>query len=229
LIEILKIEQHMGAAEALGKLGDARSVEPLISLLKDKSASEWLRYACAKALGKIGDRRALPILSEVAHDEGDKARYSAAEALGGMGPAAIPDLVAALRSQDWAVRRKAGDALNRLGVPSDPLTQAHYAAAQGLWERAIPLGETAVEPFLYVVDGDNFEKVVNALCRIGALGVEALLSGLTGAEGWMSRKAAARALGTIRDQRAVGALKAALADKEERVRDEAQQALTKIT
>src|SRR5450759_2332909 len=44
------------AAEALGQIGDARAVEPLIAALKDES---WgVRRAAAEALGQIGDARA---------------------------------------------------------------------------------------------------------------------------------------------------------------------------
>ncbi len=39
------------AAEALGKIGDARAVEPLIQALKDKK--EVVQIAAKKALGKI--------------------------------------------------------------------------------------------------------------------------------------------------------------------------------
>ena len=45
-----------GAAEALGKIGDARAVEPLIQALKDKD--DDVRRNAAEALGKIGDVRA---------------------------------------------------------------------------------------------------------------------------------------------------------------------------
>jgi HEAT repeat protein len=45
------------AAEALGKLGDARAVEPLIASLKDQEAP--VQVEAAVALGKLGDMRAV--------------------------------------------------------------------------------------------------------------------------------------------------------------------------
>ena len=47
----------VGAAMALGKLGDVRTVGPLISLLSHRS--EFIRRAAADALGKVGDARAV--------------------------------------------------------------------------------------------------------------------------------------------------------------------------
>jgi HEAT repeat protein len=45
------------AAEALGEIGDARTVEPLIAVLKDKDRD--VRWHAASALGEIGDARAV--------------------------------------------------------------------------------------------------------------------------------------------------------------------------
>jgi HEAT repeat protein len=51
-----------GIMEALGKIGDARAVEPLIALLQDKN--EKIRSIAAETLGKIGDLRAVePLLA----------------------------------------------------------------------------------------------------------------------------------------------------------------------
>jgi len=46
------------AARALGKIGDAQAIDPLIQASQD----ERLRTCVIEALGKIGDRRALPFL-----------------------------------------------------------------------------------------------------------------------------------------------------------------------
>lgn len=55
------------AAAALGRLGDLRAVEPLISILTDTSIvheadSLFLQGDVAKALGEIGDERAVKAL-----------------------------------------------------------------------------------------------------------------------------------------------------------------------
>ena len=46
------------AAEALGEIGDARAVAPLIAALENDDYRK-VRYEAAEALGKIGDERAV--------------------------------------------------------------------------------------------------------------------------------------------------------------------------
>lgn len=53
------------AASALGKIGDPRAVEPLLTLLADEMKPQVRQYII-KALGKIGDPRARPILERIA-------------------------------------------------------------------------------------------------------------------------------------------------------------------
>jgi single-stranded DNA-specific DHH superfamily exonuclease len=68
------------AAEALGNLGDARAVTPLITALKDI-------YTCsnaAVALGELGDANALPHLNKLKNSFATKpkiVRDAAAEAI----------------------------------------------------------------------------------------------------------------------------------------------------
>ena len=45
--------------EELGKIGDARAIEPLVGALGDEDEYEYVRGASAEALGKIGDARAI--------------------------------------------------------------------------------------------------------------------------------------------------------------------------
>jgi hypothetical protein len=67
------------AAEALGKIGDRRAVEPLILALTDK---DWgVRLNAAVALGEIGDARALGPLSVALKDSDHDVRTWAAQAL----------------------------------------------------------------------------------------------------------------------------------------------------
>jgi len=68
------------AIEALGQIGDARAVEPLINTLKNDNSSN--RREAATALGKIGDKRAVPALSEAAlRDDYVHVREDAVKAL----------------------------------------------------------------------------------------------------------------------------------------------------
>ena len=67
------------AAGALGELGDARAVEPLIAALKDES--EVVRWSAARTLGELGNARAVEPLKELLGDEDAAVRTAAAEAL----------------------------------------------------------------------------------------------------------------------------------------------------
>ncbi len=81
LIRILKEEKNNrnSAALALGDIGDARAVEPLIQALKDKNAG--VRRVVADALGKIKDERVIEPLIQALEDRDDDVRFRAAEAL----------------------------------------------------------------------------------------------------------------------------------------------------
>jgi HEAT repeat protein len=60
---------HGFVAEALGRLGDARAVEPLIAAIP--RGNIHFRYHAAKVLGEFGDARAVPVLQWMqAHDTG---------------------------------------------------------------------------------------------------------------------------------------------------------------
>ena len=133
-----------GAADALGDIGDARAVEPLIAALKDEEPYEgshaadalvkiggvavdaliavlkeekgFARLHAANALGDIGDVRAAEPLIAVLKDENEYVRLAAAAALGRIGDArAIQPLIAALKDNDWEVREHAAEALGKIG------------------------------------------------------------------------------------------------------------------
>jgi ATP-dependent DNA helicase RecQ len=70
------------AASALGKIGDAHAVAPLLALLAQEEKPQVRQYA-VKALGKIRDPRARPVLQEIAagENERDYTRKAARNAL----------------------------------------------------------------------------------------------------------------------------------------------------
>ena len=101
------------AAEALGKLGDARAVEALIGALKGDEKD--VRGEAASALGEIGDARAVEPLIAVLKEGDADMREDAAEALGEIGDAgAVESLIAALEDAEEAVRRAAAKALEQI-------------------------------------------------------------------------------------------------------------------
>lgn len=136
------------AAIALGEIGDARAVEPLIEALEDKQI--LVQVEAAKALGKIGDTRAVEPLIKIMAVEalgqiGDPravepligyiesmqalpiATVLPIRALGEIGdPRAIDTLAKALKHKNRKVRTAAADALGEIGDARvlEPLTQA---------------------------------------------------------------------------------------------------------
>ncbi len=71
LIESLKSPEgdvRRLSASALGKIGDQRAVEPLLSLLEEEEDSQVLQSG-VKALGKLGDHRARPFLEKIVDDD----------------------------------------------------------------------------------------------------------------------------------------------------------------
>ncbi len=104
---------RQSAAEALGKIGDARAVEALIARLAD--ADSDLRKFAAIDLGKIGDARAVePLIARLADWKGD-VRKHAAEALGNIGDSrAVEPLSARLADRRSYVRRAAAESLAKI-------------------------------------------------------------------------------------------------------------------
>ena len=233
---------RQAAAEALGKIGDARAVEPLVAALKDQDSNA--RQGAAEALGRIGDARAVePLIAALKEGAGvgrvaalnSNARQAAAGALGQIGDArAVEPLIAALRDQDQytGLRKAAVGALGRIGdaravepliaVLRDPGEEMCKAAAEALGQ----IGAPAVEPLIAVLEpGTAVEHAKRALGQIGAPAVEPLIAVL-GVGGL--RTAAVDALGRIGDARAVEPLIAALKDKDWFGRSAAAEALGKI-
>jgi hypothetical protein len=70
------------AAEALGKIGDERAVDPLIARLGDETEEEPVKAAAVDALGLIGDKRAVPPLRDLQKkDQGQYLGYRTRQAL----------------------------------------------------------------------------------------------------------------------------------------------------
>jgi len=74
LVAALKSEdgnaRRLGAS-ALGKIGDAQAVQPLMDLLATETKPQVRQYA-VRALGSIGDPRAIELLEKIAADEGEQ-------------------------------------------------------------------------------------------------------------------------------------------------------------
>jgi len=148
----LRVRQE--AASALGRLKDIRSVEPLITCLRDKD----LRKYSAWALGNSGDRRAVEPLVVVLTDDSSIGREEAGQALSKLGweaaddrekifflaarrdwdacvafgSSAIEPLVSMLGDGPDSARIGAVEALDRLDWKPDEENREAYDAAKAL-------------------------------------------------------------------------------------------------
>jgi hypothetical protein len=154
LIKALDYEKDLSvrsaAADALGKTGDARAVEPLITILKD--GDKDVRKAAADALDKLGWK---PDLGEdgtwywIAKKDWRKCAI--------IGASAVEPLITVLKDRDKDVRKVAAYALDKLGWKSDHgEDSAWYWIAKEDWEKCVDIGTPAVDALIFVfMDGDT--------------------------------------------------------------------------
>jgi len=115
LIDALKDGKWMvrlTAADALGKIGDARAVEPLITAMKAERP-----HQCGGeilALGRIGDARAVEPLVAMLKEKEPSAVHSAAKALGMIGEPAVEPLIDALANGNALAQGYAAEALGEI-------------------------------------------------------------------------------------------------------------------
>ena len=132
-----------GAAVALGRLGDARAVAPLLEKLADP---DWyLRYTAARALGDLRETEAAAALIALLGDEDFRVVDSAVTALTSIAAPAVDALLAAMRDANPRVRqwsaavlgeigeKRAAGALGDLAV-NDPDGEVRKAAARAIRE-----------------------------------------------------------------------------------------------
>lgn len=146
-------------------------------------------------------------LLEELTDPDDATREEAAQALVGQADASAMDaLLEALEDEYWSVRMYVGHALARMGSPR-------------VLEALIPM---LGDPIKECRDG-----AVEDFVTMGGASVERLITALRD-ERWRVREGAARALGRLRDRRAVDGLIAALRDRDGTVKTVAAEALGRI-
>ena len=140
----------------LGKIGDARAVEPLSATLKD---DRYVRAAAAYALGEIKDPRAVePLIAALGDEKSSGVRKAAAaKALGKIkDPRAVEPLIAALKDKDSDVRKAAAEALDHLGwKPAQDESAAWYWANKGKWNACVDIGAPAVQPLITTLGSTN--------------------------------------------------------------------------
>jgi HEAT repeat protein len=189
------------AAEALGKIGDARAVEPLIiQFLKAEGLTTFnpvihdkAQFA-ARALANIGDERAIAPLIQILEDSRNHEiiRGSAIQALGELKAAKAVGLLISIFNQGKPnLSRQAAQALGKIG------------------------GSQIVEILISALRNPKVDIRVNAAVGLKSAadlrGVEPLISALKDPY-WLVRNEAIRSLGALGDKRAVGPIIALLDD-----------------
>ncbi len=144
---------------------------------------------------------------------------------------AVEALIAALKDKDGDVRKKAAEALDKMGwQPKDTTEKAWFLVAFKKWSEAGRLGASAVTPLMAVLkDGEQRVRWVAAqtLGKIGEPAVEPLIEEMKNNNEGV-RKVAAKTLGWIKDARAVDSLIAGLKDRDWEVRKFAAEALGRM-
>lgn len=118
------------AARALGNIGPEaeRAIPELVKMMKNHAMID--RMAAAAGLGGIGPkaRESIPLLAEAlgSQAEDHNVKYRAAEALGNIGPEAVPALAKTLKNNQYFVRRISARALGNTRAVSAvaPLIEA---------------------------------------------------------------------------------------------------------
>jgi hypothetical protein len=112
-------------AKALGVIGDARAVEPLIQALKDIDGNVVFRESIANALGEIGDARAVEHFIQALKDKDEDVRSDAARLLGKIGDArALEPLIQARKDGHEVVRDSVAESLEKMGF-EEPYCSEH--------------------------------------------------------------------------------------------------------
>jgi HEAT repeat protein len=207
--------ERQGVAEALGKIGDPRAVEPLLAALNGDCPG-YVRHAILESLGMLGDRRVVPTL--IANlNSSPETRTIALNALDRLGW--HPD-----GSEDGAaywLARGEWDKCVQVGGPAvTPLIGALYGRGEDMTVGAVlalvEIGAAAVEPLISIVSVQHSMRWAAAAEALGLIGepraVEPLLPALKDTN-TTEFEAAAVALGRIGDARAVGPLLDALDPK----------------
>lgn len=201
--------ERIRAAKALGALGDARAVDPLLEAFEEaeepderesdeedeEEDGDILQIEAALALGKIGDPRAFEMLYHFLERQlplnGRKLMicWYVIDAVGMLRDArAIPLLTEALEHMDVDVRKAARSALAKIGEPAAPslIDVLLTRAKSGRWFAANALyriwDRRAVEPFRQVLlDKSDTEYVrAEAARALGKLGGEGAFELLLG-------------------------------------------------
>lgn len=214
----------------LGKSGEPGAVEPLIQALRE--TNKHIRKAAIIALGQLGEPRAIEPLITILGDPDRRVNLAAIAALTVFekreANSVVSRLLSAISDTDKDSRRRAADALSRLGEPK------WSQWVKGDSEDFARLGKSgdphAVEPLIQVLREGNSTDRRAAASALGILGAPSAIEPLLISA--VSDKDARRSAGEavlhriqLKDARAVGPLIKALSHENWSVRALAAAAL----
>jgi len=168
------------------------------------------RERAVRSLGERGGNSAAASLVEALNDENELVRAAAVEALGAIADQdTMVSLIGALTDRSYRVRTRAVNALGSLKwTPGDNHERALLAVARARWDHVLSLGEAALDALLIALT--TFDEGRNEAVRaIGAIGGPRAVSLLIDAVEFGDPpvvEQAAKALGEIRNERALGPL-----------------------
>lgn len=249
LIEILDDDNYiarLGAAEALGQIGDQRATEPLIELLEDDK--KQVRETTIKALASLKDSRAVLSLLDVLNQSTirPRLRTEIIESLGEIGDSRATELLinTLQEDDDSGARGAAAKALGGIGdhrafgALSHALRydDATFVRSYAVYAMANIGGTLAVDILVGALNDPDLGVRGAAALQLGKLGdpraIDALIIALDDPDDRSVepvRMKAARALGEIGDSRAFDALrKMSQRDPLESVRRVATESLRKV-
>ena len=208
-----------GAADALGKIGDASAVQPLITLLNAPDTTPDLKRIATGAIALIAAPSCEPSLTEAVNNVSadNDARAQATLGLGKIAtPTAIATLVRALNDDDLKLRSAAVVALARAGQSTDPGAR-----------------QTTLTSLIGALQDANASVRLGAAQTLQTLHAPEASPALTQAlqankDAPDVRAAAATALGYAENRAGAAPLVVALNDPDGIVTSAAQQALTAI-
>jgi HEAT repeat protein len=180
-----------------------------------------------------GGKSAAQWITEFASNK-QKTRDAAVDALVGMGPAAVPDLIAALGHPDWRVQYEAANALGRIKDPraTAPLLGKVKAGSSGhaSYDAALralaTMGAVAAPELIGALRDPRLSAAAaDLLGRVKDPQTAAALVALVGDADAGTRRGAVRALGAMRDPATVPPLLGLVGHSDEAVRVDAARVL----
>jgi HEAT repeat protein/beta-lactamase regulating signal transducer with metallopeptidase domain len=228
-------EVRRAAADALGKLEDARAVPALIAALGDRESE--VRAAAAGALGNFEDPRALSGLSALLSDADRDVRKHALEALSDYESGVPVDgMLRLLQDGDAELRHAAAHALGKwkdrragpalAALVRDPSAGVRAAAIESIGELRDATHVSAILPALGDTDADVRHQALEALDELRAPIPEATLLALLRDRDADVRSKAADIAGERSVIAAIPSLRGLIDDPDADVRENAVSALS---